>query len=183
MDRRTLLIGGGVAAAAILSAGAIWSLVRKGGRGPLDDAQRALVARVSDITIPATETPGALATDTPAFVELAITHGVADLDRSVVGRLEAELAQAGGGAFAGLSAEAQVAALTQLDAQAFAQDAATGEAWRAVKALIATGYYTSEGGASQELQYELVPGRYDPDLPLGENARAWSSDWTAWDFG
>jgi hypothetical protein len=44
------------------------------------------------------------------------------------------------------------------------------------------GYYTSEIGASQELQYQLVPGRFDPDLPVKPGDRAWSSDWIGQGF-
>jgi Gluconate 2-dehydrogenase subunit 3 len=179
MDRRKFLVRAGVGAAALASAGAIWALLRQGQRGNFSEAKRALLSRVADLTIPAGETLGALGAEAPVWVELAITRGVGGVDVSIVERLDQEL----GGAFMSLDAEAQVAALRSLDQQAFAAGAASGEAWRAVKALIAAGYYTSEIGAAQELQYELVPGRFDPDLPAPANARAWSSDWTAWDFG
>ena len=49
-------------------------------------------------------------------------------------------------------------------------------------ALILTAYYTSETGGSRELQYELVPGKWEPDLPFVPGSRAWSSDWTAVEF-
>ena len=58
-----------------------------------------------------------------------------------------------------------------------------GHPWRTIKTLILTGYYTSEVGASQELRFELVPGRWDPALPVTAETRACSSDWTAVDFG
>lgn len=72
--------------------------------------------------------------------------------------------------------------LEAYDAAAFAPDQKD-HPWKKIKALILTGYYTSEVGASRELQYELVPGRFDPDLPLPADNRSWSSDWTAVDFG
>ena len=34
------------------------------------------------------------------------------------------------------------------------------------------GYYTSEAGASKELIYDLVPGRFDPDIPVTAATRA-----------
>jgi hypothetical protein len=49
--------------------------------------------------------------------------------------------------------------------------------------LILTGYYTSEIGGARELQYELTPGRYDPAVAIRPGERAYSSDWTAVDFG
>ena len=58
-----------------------------------------------------------------------------------------------------------------LDARAFARpvDATLSPAlqqWPTIKGLILIGYYTSEIGASQELRYVLVPGRFDPDVKL-----------------
>ena len=69
-----------------------------------------------------------------------------------------------------------------VDADAYAPDVRE-HPWRTLKGLILTGYYTTEVGGAQELQFELVPGRFDPDLPLKPGARAFSSDWTAVDFG
>jgi len=86
------------------------------------------------------------------------------------------------GLFTRLSPARQHAVLEAYDAQAFAPDQDS-HPWRKIKALILTGYYTSEIGASRELHYELVPGRFDPDVPLPANNRSWSSDWTAVDFG
>ena len=36
----------------------------------------------------------------------------------------------------------------------------------AIKWLTLTGYYTSEVGASSELHYRVVPGRFEPCYPL-----------------
>ncbi len=46
--------------------------------------------------------------------------------------------------------------------------------FRQLKELTLSGYYTSEVGASQELQWLAAPGRYDADVPLSEVGRAWS---------
>jgi hypothetical protein len=58
----------------------------------------------------------------------------------------------------------------------------TAQPWHTIKNLILIGYYTSEVGGSQELQYELVPTRFDPDLPMTSATRLFD-DWTAIDFG
>jgi hypothetical protein len=50
----------------------------------------------------------------------------------------------------------------------------TAQPWHTIKNLILIGYYTSEVGGSQELQYELVPTRFDPDLPMTSATRAYS---------
>ena len=43
-----------------------------------------------------------------------------------------------------------------------------------MKELTLVGYYTSEIGATQELQYEHVPGRWVPCAPLDEIGRTWA---------
>ena len=46
--------------------------------------------------------------------------------------------------------------------------------FRQLKELTLAGYYTSEPGATQELQWMAAPGRYDADVPLAEVGRAWA---------
>ena len=46
--------------------------------------------------------------------------------------------------------------------------------FRQLKELTVAGYYTSEVGASQELRYNAVMGRYDADVPLSEIGSAWA---------
>jgi hypothetical protein len=43
-----------------------------------------------------------------------------------------------------------------------------------LKELTVAGYYTSEVGATQELQWSAAPGRYDADVPLSEVGRTWA---------
>lgn len=45
--------------------------------------------------------------------------------------------------------------------------------FRVLKELTLVGYYTSEIGGTQELQYVHTPGRYDGCMPLEEYGRAW----------
>jgi hypothetical protein len=134
--------------------------------------------RVCALVIPQTDTPGAGQLGVAEFVVLAAAHGLEGATPDTLPAFHALI----GADFASLPEARQVALLTELDRAAFAPGAAPGP-WRTVKALILTGYYTSEVGASRELQYELVPGRFDADLPLHPGDRAWSSDWTAVDFG
>lgn len=46
--------------------------------------------------------------------------------------------------------------------------------FRQLKELTLAGYYTSEVGATEELQWVASPGRYDADVPLSEVGRAWA---------
>ena len=46
--------------------------------------------------------------------------------------------------------------------------------FRTMKELTLLGYYTSEAGATRELRYVQVPGRYEGCVPLTPDARAWA---------
>lgn len=191
IDRRKLLFSGTLLAGVALTPSSIWAAIKDGETGQASDSQRLLLAIVCDLLIPETDTAAASKAGVPDFVELGLRHGLegppdphtqAKGGLLLIDRLADALNQAVHGDFTHVAAPAQLQALAQIDRAAFA---AGGETlpWRKIKALILTGYYTSEVGASQELQYELVPGRFDPDLPLGPADRAWSSDWTAVQFG
>lgn len=196
-DRRQIL--GGMFALGLLVGTplTIWSQTREKPDARASASQRQLLERLSDLVIPSTDTLGALAVGVPAFVELALLHGLGETAPETTARVHMqpdkgglpvldlvarELDRRSHGTFTGLSPARQTTVLTVYDAEAYAQDQGD-HPWRKIKALILTGYYTSEVGASRELHYELVPGRFDPDLPLPANHRSWSSDWTAVDFG
>lgn len=166
------------------------------------DRQRLLLREVSQLVIPRTATAGAGDVGAGDFVILALAHGLeksrvvlpqgavadylphrrADGSLDQVRWLEAALDNRAGGDFLKQGAPQRSQALAALDAEAYAEGVKD-HPWRTVKALILTGYYTSEVGGSKELRFELVPGRYDPDLPVTPETRAYSSDWTAVDFG
>jgi hypothetical protein len=167
------------------------------------DRQRKLMREVGDLVLPATDTPGAGEAGVGDFVLLALAHGL-DGSRAPAASgdaafalsqyrrpdgslrhadwLEHTLDRAANGDWLRLDRAGRERVLTTLDAEAFAQGADL-HPWRKIKGLIVIGYYTSEVGGSQELRYELVPGRWDPKVLVGPDERAFSSDWTAVDFG
>jgi hypothetical protein len=169
------------------------------------DERRLVLERVATIVIPEGETAGAASTGVARFVELALRHGLdgtrepgsasaiplgnetndpheSDAARRLLKPVKRELDEAADGDFLKAAPDKQTAAVEQLDARAFAPGN-DDHPWHKIKDLILTGYYTSEVGASKELSYELVPGRWDADIPLAPDQRAYSSDWTAVDFG
>ncbi|PZU63651.1 MULTISPECIES: gluconate 2-dehydrogenase subunit 3 family protein [Sphingobium] len=174
-----------------------WHQQVEGQAGGASDSEKLLLARLSDLVIPDSDTPGAVAVGVPAFVERALLHGLDDTasepagkvrmgdDRGGLPVLDQVTRDLNGRAdmpFLGLKPDRQRGVLEAYDAEAFGGEQGD-HPWKKIKALILTGYYTSEVGASRELQYELVPGRWDPNLPLPAHNRSWSSDWTAVDFG
>lgn len=151
----------------------------------------ALMNAVSELVIPATDTPGAAAAEVGAFVLLALAHGLEGArmplaTASVSTTIRPHLRPDGSLDHARwLAASLPVPSsesLAALDAAAFAGDPKA-QPWRLLKRLILTGYYTSQIGGSVELQYAPVPGRYDPAVPVTPDTRAYSNEWTGVEFG
>jgi hypothetical protein len=168
--------------AAISAAAAIWGALRTTGAdaAPLQPAEDPLFACVCELVIPATDTPGAREVDVARFMTLALDKGLAGSKPTDRADLQALLnAAAGGTSFLLLSPNRQHEVLASIDQAAYAE---RGSLWARVKSLILMGYYTSEAGATQELYYQLVPGRFDPDVPEKPGDRASANDWTGQRF-
>lgn len=165
------------------------------------ERQLQLMREAAQQVIPATDTPGAGDAGAGAFVILALAHGLegtrqrmdenawvhprflrADGSLQYIAWLESALDRKARGNWLGSSPEDRAAMLAELDAAAFAADAGD-HPWRKLKALILIGYYTSEAGGSQELNYAAVPGQFDPRVPVKPDTRAFSNDWSALEFG
>lgn len=165
--------------------------------------QQALASEVAELVIPRTDTPGGRDTGVGDFLILALAHGLSGTREPMASGivtpalssfarrdgslrhldwLEDTLDRAARGDFLRRPIEERLKVLSALDGAAMARGALWSP-WVAIKGLILTGYYTSEAGGSRELRYELVPGRFDPDIPLKHGDRAWSSDWSAVEFG
>jgi hypothetical protein len=178
MQRREFLASSATLSAAV----ALWSALR----APAADAARSqavndpLLDRVCDLVIPDTDTPGARTAGVPAFLKLALAQGFAGSSPADREQLETLLRNAAGGAsFLSLAPARQQEVLVNVDRAAYAD---RGSLWARMKSLILMGYYTSEAGATQELRYQLVPGRFDPDVRQKPGDRASSNDWTGQRF-
>jgi hypothetical protein len=200
-SRREVAIGGGLLALALgLPAGAAPPRLPQ---GEAPSPRLALLLKtVSQIVIPRTGTAGAGELGVGAFLTLALAHGLEGTREALAHAaadwplrkdgslrydlwLEQELRRSTGADFLALPAAQQAQILRDLDAQAFpaGPPPTIPSPWVRIKGLILTGYYTSETGASRELRYNLIPGRWDGDIPLATGAHAYSSDWTAVEFG
>lgn len=133
----------------------------------------ALLEQVTEVMIPATDTPGALGAGVPAMLrQLLADWGSADTRSAMIGVLQAIEKRAWskfGGGFLELAGERRIELMRGYDEQAIAtRDLAYGR----FKYLVLLAYYHSEVGATQELRYELVPGAWRSCLPLAEVGRA-----------
>lgn len=109
------------------------------------ERELAVVARVTDLIIPRTDTPGAADAGVPAYIDYVVASSAnfQALFRAGLANLEREH-------FLALSEEAQIAALTVLSLS----EGDDLKFWNAIKGMSADGYYTSRIGLVEELGYK-----------------------------
>jgi Gluconate 2-dehydrogenase subunit 3 len=182
LRRTALLLGGAISAPtlAAMLAGCETPAAGETGWTPraLSDEQGAQVATIAEHIIPATDTPGARGVGVHRFIDTMLAEyysaderaaflaGLADVNRRA--------RDAKGKTFLQLSASDQRELLAALDADAYRRAPAPAF-FRTMKELTLLGYYTSQIGATQELKYARVPGRFDGCLPFATIGRAWST--------
>ncbi|SOD95161.1 gluconate 2-dehydrogenase subunit 3 family protein [Spirosoma fluviale] len=165
--------------------------------------QDATVAELADTIIPTTKTPGAKAAKVNEVIDIILKdcYKADDQQRFLEGLARTnKLSQdAYGKAFAQLDPTQRIAIVTKLQTEAKDQLAQmnSGKATAKVensqadlqmpdakkrytpfftmlKDLTLTGYFTSEIGATQALEYVAVPGRYDGCITLKPGQKAWA---------
>ena len=177
MDRRALmrsailLVGGSVAgapAAAALAQGAT-------AKRFFTPAQFYVLDQVSEIMIPKTDTPGARGAGVPVVIDQLMINWASpkrgEQFRALMDDIDLRARAKAPAGLRGLSAPAQLEFVRAYDAEKMdAQESV----YRRFKELVLTLYYLSEVGATQELRYELVPGKWEPWTTIGPDARAWA---------
>ena len=139
---------------------------------------------VADTLLPETETPGAKAAATGAFIALMVqdtyTAGEQAQFREGMRALEAYAAGEHGAGFLGLSPEDRLAVLKHFDAEQHGymrgkSDEDPKHAFRMFKELCLFGYFTSEIGMTQAQRFQETPGRFDPCVTRDPDDRSWTS--------
>jgi gluconate 2-dehydrogenase gamma chain len=184
LERAAYLLGGALSAPAIVGVLSGCSAKPSAGWKPafLTEEQGALVAEVVEIMIPRTDTPGAIDVGVPAFIDTMLkdTYPKEDQDRYIAGlkALDEQARREHGQAFVELKAP-QRAALIQTVHDAAAAEERDAPAPAAqlrrpfilmTKELALLGFFTSEPGATQVLQYIPIPGSWSGCVPLSRTA-------------
>ena len=156
----------------------------------LTQAQAALVAEVAEIMIPRTNTPGAKDVGIPAFIDkmLKDAYPKDEQARFVAGLadFETQAKREHGRTFLELEPALRAALVKQVHDPAVEveREATLPVAERGrpfiltTKELTLLGYFTSEPGATQVLQYRPVPGAYHACIPLAQagNGKTWATE-------
>ncbi|WP_250628369.1 gluconate 2-dehydrogenase subunit 3 family protein [Pinirhizobacter soli] len=178
----TLAVGA-VAAPSLLAVFDAFAASQKPGAAPgfFSPAQSSLIGAVADIVIPRTDTPGAVDAGVPAFIDSMFKDVYTKNEKERYLTALAAFDQAGGKPFLQLDESQRKALVNKLHAEAVAvpPNAKVPPAADFVlmtKKLTMLGFFMSEPGCTQVLQYVAVPGGFKADIPLSQagNGKAWA---------
>lgn len=131
-------------------------------------AQMALLSEVVDIIIPMTDTPGAKDAGVPENFDALMRNWASAQHQSQFSGLVDEF---GGAGLMRLAPPDRIELVRKMDAEKLA---ARDLIYARFKELVLTLYYLSEAGATKELRYELIPGKWEPWTDIAPETRAWA---------
>jgi hypothetical protein len=148
----------------------------------LSPAQNEIVVAMSDVMIPATDTPGAKAAKVNEFIDLILTEWATEEEKKIFleGLAEADRKANAlfGHAFAAASTQEQAAIVQEFDEElATSRNEALPKQVRSweltlllpffaqMRRLTLVGYYASSIGQEQELKVEIIPGELHGCVP------------------
>ena len=142
-------------------------------------SQSEVIAAVVDIILPRSDTPGALDAGVPRFIDLMFRDVYTkDEQQRYLSALTA-FEKESDTPFLQLDDVKRKALVIRLHKAALAKDIKPESAPAFVlmtKKLAMLGFFMSEPGCTQVLQYVAIPGAYHADIPLSQagNGRAWA---------
>lgn len=145
-----------------------------------DDKQLATLADVVETIMPETQTPGAKALMVHRYIDSSLADNFTPEDQKhiidLVNEIEAAAQKAHAKSFSELTAEEQLAIITDFDKAAFSEKAPQPNSFRTLKSLTVGGFFITEVGQTQVLQHVAVPGAYNGCVPLAQagEGRTWA---------
>jgi hypothetical protein len=190
VDRRELLkisamlLGGAISGSCSRALESEQDLSTAPDDGPLNDADMAKVARLSELIIPRTDTPGAIDAGVPDFIHNIVANWYEPEEAHIfltgLRTVDEVSRDKYGAAFVDVTGDQQTAVLQQLESELPADNsilaggAGDSPFFVKLKELTVLGYYTSEVGSKQELVYIPMPGRYEGDALFDDLGRQWT---------
>ncbi|SHI99380.1 gluconate 2-dehydrogenase subunit 3 family protein [Pseudozobellia thermophila] len=196
MDRRKVLKQTGLLAGATVFGPSLFSLLQSCREEPrLDwkpefftEEEALTIAALLDAILPRTETPGALDVKADMFIDKVIAHTYDEKEqqgmRDQIAEFNAQCVKKHGSNFSDLGEAEKNEALKTAEANSgkFSRGVwgtAVGEQepigfYRAFKSMALWAYTTSEEIGEKVLNYDPIPGGYEPCKPLSEVGNRWS---------
>lgn len=158
----------------------------------LNEDQAALVSELAEIIIPKTDTPGAIDAGVPAFIDgmLKEVYSASQKENFLKGlkAFDEEAKKTYGDSFVNCKSEDKNSLFKKIHDEVISKNKEGGSWgwWRSgggegkpfiieMKELTLTGFFTSEPGATQVLQYNQVPGPFKGCVPLNEVGKTWAT--------
>jgi hypothetical protein len=174
---------GALAAPSLLAVLDAHAAAQAGGPAPqfFTVPQHDVITAVVDVIVPRTDTPGAVDAGVPRFIDQMFKDVYTPEEQKRYLTALAAFDKAGGKPFLQLDTGQRKALVAKLHEQALAKgeklDPVSAPAFVLMtKKLAMSGFFISQPGCEQVLQYVAVPGAYHGDIPLSEagNGRAWA---------
>ena len=157
-----------------------------------NEKQAETLSLLAEIIIPKTDTPGAIEAGVPSFMDTLLNefYGKEDQDKFLEGLSEFEnkAKETLGNNFSSASAEERQKFFETIHRESLekSQGGDSSGWWNAgsssekpfiikVKEMTLLGFFTSEIGATQVLQYNPAPGPYQGCVPLTQVGKAWAT--------
>jgi hypothetical protein len=167
LDRRALLRSAVLLVGGSLASGALPALAADGTARFFTPQELSTVAEFAEIMIPRTDTPGAKDAGVPEALDALIANCASEPRKAEFRALIARIAEAG---VASPAAPPRIDIARRFDAEQMADPV-----YRRFKEVVLMLYYLSRPGATQELRYEHVPGKWEPSIEIGPDTRAWAA--------
>jgi gluconate 2-dehydrogenase gamma chain len=186
MDRREALRRAAILMGGAISAPTIMGILKGCKAEPsinwkptyFTEEQAGVITTLSDIILPATDTPGAKETGVPSFIERMIHEAYSPTDRDAFMNGLAEFMKDAetnlSDRFIDADADQQEKYVLEVHKSAIESKEAGQPFILKMKELTMLGFFTSEVGATKVLQYEQVPGHYFGCKPLNEIGKTWA---------
>ena len=152
------------------------------------DFNKELIDSLTETIIPRTDTPGASDAEVFKYVIMTIKENISRRDQNtfINGLVDVQDKSLSdfGEPFEKCSPEQQEKILLHFQERGIqltgmfgrVQSKVLGSSFfKILKRLTLEGYCTSEIGCTQGMDYDLVPGKYEPCIPLKPNQKAWST--------
>ncbi len=183
LRKTALIMGGALSAPAMMGILNGCAVSNEPGWTPdfFNKDQAMLITELSEIIIPATDTPGARDVGVPKFIESMIRDVYSEENRNeFIQGLIAFNEQAEkeyGKVFTDMNADQRTEFVKKLNDDAIINSGNYDKTpfILTVKELTVGGFCTSEAGATQVLKYDKVPGAYHGCIPYEEVGKQWAT--------
>jgi hypothetical protein len=153
-------------------------MTRRNQKGLLNHDQLELLAEVSEVIIPTTDTPGARAAGVHEFINHYAVSCLATNEQdqilATLNKIAAEAGKKSATGFKSLSLEQKIQLLIDFEQAKTPFTQNDRNNFKQLKSWVVFAYYTSEAGATQELSYLAIPGGYKGNVKFSSVGKAWA---------